>query len=268
MDAALRYSNDLKKRLQFNSAEAHKANNSTWFIVICSLAFIISVAATAYFCITMNGDMPMPGGWRMSMMWMRMPGEKWLSSFAGFMLMWLAMMIAMMLPSALPMFLKTKRGLSFFCYTSMGYFIAWLLAGLIFYVAGAMFANETMHSETFSNLVPLLFGLTFILTGVYQFSRLKFINLLHCRSPLGCTISVLKGETGFKLGCRQGIACCTCCFGLMIIQLILGIMNPFVMMVTAIAIAIEKLLPHPIVTTRLFGLASVVIGVIMITRWL
>jgi predicted metal-binding membrane protein len=53
--------------------------------------------------------MEMPGGWTISMMWMRMPGQTWAASATSFLLMWLAMMVAMMLPSALPTFLKTKR---------------------------------------------------------------------------------------------------------------------------------------------------------------
>src|ERR1017187_10374176 len=78
------------------------------FIMICFLAFVISITITIYFCISMGGEMPMPGGWTMSMMWMRMPGETWTASAAMFMLMWLAMMVAMMLPSALPMLLNFR----------------------------------------------------------------------------------------------------------------------------------------------------------------
>jgi len=49
------------------------------------------------------GGMPMPGGWTMSMAWMRMPGQTWLGATASFLGMWLVMMFAMMLPSLLPM---------------------------------------------------------------------------------------------------------------------------------------------------------------------
>src|ERR1017187_10137520 len=72
------------------------------FIMVCALAFVASIVATIYFCRTMSGGMGMPGGWTMSMMWMRMPGQTWTISAAMFLLMWLAMMVAMMLPSALP----------------------------------------------------------------------------------------------------------------------------------------------------------------------
>src|SRR5215470_17726160 len=77
------------------------------FVVVCGVAFIAAVSATIYFNGSMADDMEMPGGWRMSMMWMRMPGQTWAASVASFQLMWLAMMVAMMLPTALPMFLGT-----------------------------------------------------------------------------------------------------------------------------------------------------------------
>jgi len=54
--------------------------------------------------------MEMPGGWTMSMMWMRMPGQTWFASALSFQFMWLAMMVTMMMPSALPMFLFGKLG--------------------------------------------------------------------------------------------------------------------------------------------------------------
>jgi len=53
--------------------------------------------------------------------------------------------------------------------------------------------------------------------------------------------SALK-KPSFRLGCKQGVACCACCSALMTTQLILGIMNPLVMVVVAIVIAAEKLL--------------------------
>ncbi|HEX4645682.1 MAG TPA: DUF2182 domain-containing protein, partial [Verrucomicrobiae bacterium] len=83
----------------------------TGFYGWSTLLFAISAAATVYFCLSMAGGMDMPGGWTMTMAWMRMPGQSWAASAAMFMLMWLAMMVAMMLPSALPMLLTCRRAL-------------------------------------------------------------------------------------------------------------------------------------------------------------
>src|ERR1043165_8216103 len=75
------------------------------FIGIGASLFAASTALTIAWCNSMSAmrDMPMPGGWSMSMMWMRMPGESWPAGAMQFIGMWIVMMIAMMLPSVLPM---------------------------------------------------------------------------------------------------------------------------------------------------------------------
>src|SRR5258708_4778205 len=105
---------------------------------VCAIVFAISASATIYFCRSMSGGMEMPGGWTMSMMWMRMPGQTWTASSAMFLLMWLAMMVAMMLPSALPMLLTFRRALTGngngnygapIIFVASGYFFVWLVIG-------------------------------------------------------------------------------------------------------------------------------------------
>jgi predicted metal-binding membrane protein len=60
-----------------------------------------SGTGTIVWCASMSamGEMPMPGGWTMSMAWMRMPGQTWPGAAAAFLSMWVVMMAAMMLPS-------------------------------------------------------------------------------------------------------------------------------------------------------------------------
>ena len=55
------------------------------------------------------GDMEMPDGWTMSMVWMRMPGQTWLGAAASFLGMWVIMMAAMMLPALVPTLLRYRR---------------------------------------------------------------------------------------------------------------------------------------------------------------
>lgn len=232
------------------------------FVAICVLTFIASVSATGYFCRSMSGGMGMPGGWTMSMMWMRMPGQSWTISAAMFLLMWLAMMVAMMLPSALPMFLKTRRQWASLCYMASGYFATWLAAGIAIYVLGVALATVEMRSELISRAVPWVLGASLIAAGAFQFTRWKMTHLLRCRSPFGCAISCFQHEASFRLGCKQGAACCVCCAAPMTIQLALGIMNPLVMIVVAIVIAGEKLLPRPEIVARLVGLVAIVAGIV------
>ena len=74
------------------------------FFGVSALLFAASAAATIVCCASMSavGEMPMPGGWTMSMAWMRMPGQTWPGAAASFLGMWVVMMVAMMLPSLVP----------------------------------------------------------------------------------------------------------------------------------------------------------------------
>jgi predicted metal-binding membrane protein len=243
-----------------NSASFDTPSVPAEFITVCVLAFGASVSATAYFCGSMCCDMEMPGGWTMSMMWMRMHGQTWFASATSFLLMWLAMMVAMMLPSALPVFLKTKRQWASLCGIASGYFSIWLVAGVGAYALGVAFAAIAMRSQWFSRAVPLLAGASLIAAGLIQFTRWKMTHLLRCRSPFGCAISCLEHETSFRLGCKQGAACCVCCAAPMMMMIVLGMMNPLVMIVIAVVIAAEKLLPRPATIARLVGIAAIIAG--------
>jgi predicted metal-binding membrane protein len=240
-----------------SSTGSNEARPPVEFISVCILAFVVAGLATVYFSRSMCCGMEMPGGWTMSMMWMRMPGQTWAASVTSFLLMWLAMMVAMMMPSALPMFLKTGRRWASLFNIASGYFAIWLAAGVGIYVLGVAFATAAMQSELFSRAVPLISGASLIAAGAIQFTRWKMTHLLRCRSALGCAASCAQDETSFRLGCKQGAACFVCCAAPMTIQLTLGIMNPLVMMVVAIVIAAEKLLPRPEITARLVGIAAI-----------
>jgi predicted metal-binding membrane protein len=97
-------------------------------------------------------------------------------------------------------------------------------------------------------------------SGEFQFTRWKRTGLLCCRSPFGCVSVCPERETNFRLGCKQGAACCLCCTGPMMIMIALGMMNPLVMIGVAVVIAAEKILPRPEITTRLVGIAAIVMG--------
>lgn len=231
--------------------------------MVCILAFVAGILTTIYFNSSMGYGMEMPGGWTMSMMWMRMPDQTWFVSAITFLLMWLAMMITMMMPSVLPMFLKTRRQWKSLCCMASGYFAIWLIAGVGIYAFGITFAMATMRSESFSRAVPLLSGVLLTAAGTIQFTHRKIKNLLHCRSQFGCAVACPQDETSFRLGCKQGATCCFCCAAPMTIQLAFGIMNPLAMIAVTIIIAAEKLLPWPDITARLVGVVAIFAGIIV-----
>src|SRR5439155_21662824 len=81
------------------------------FFAVSALLFAASAAITIVWCASMSamGGMLMPGGWTMSMAWMRMPGQTWPGAAASFLGMWVVMMVAMMLPSLVPMLRRYRE---------------------------------------------------------------------------------------------------------------------------------------------------------------
>ncbi len=244
-----------------SSAGGNETMSPAEFIAVSFVAFLAGVSATIYFCRSMSGGMDMPGGWTMSMMWMRMPGQSWTVSAAMFLLMWLTMMVAMMLPSALPAFLKTGRPWASLCSVAAGYFAVWLAAGVGIYALGVALATVAMQSDPVSRAVPLLAGSSLTAAGALQFTRWKMTHLLRCRSPSGCAVVCPQNETSFRLGCKQGAECCVCCAPPMTVFLALGMMNPLAIIVVAMVIAAEKILPHPAIVARFAGISAIIAGV-------
>src|SRR5450631_3175757 len=89
---------------------SERASQLTFFGV-SALLFAGSAAVTIVWCASMSamGEMPMPGGWTMSMAWMRMSGQTWSSVAVSFLGMWVVMMLAMMLPSLTPMLWRYRQ---------------------------------------------------------------------------------------------------------------------------------------------------------------
>ena len=246
-------------------------------LAVCAIVFVISVAATGYLCRSTCCQLDMPGGWKLSMMWLRMPGQTWLSSAASFLLMWLAMMVAMMLPSALPMLLAHRRCLTQLgnghtrtptAIVASGYFCMWLLAGAAVYLLGAAFALTAMRCNWLSRAVPALSGAMLVVAGAFQFSGWKRAGLRSCRQPLGCAFSPGDKpiQVSWRYGLKQGVSCCVCCTPPTLAMLAFGMMNPIVMGAIAAVIATEKLAPRPDLLVRVFGAAAVTIGIAIVVR--
>jgi predicted metal-binding membrane protein len=240
--------------------------------------FFLCAGATLYFVHTMSGGMAMPGGWTMSMMWMRMPGQGWGGAGVMFVAMWVAMMIAMMLPSALPMLLLYRRVLGFRGDASLGlatwslgagYFAVWLAFGAVAYVVGAVVAQGAIRFETVSRAVPAASGVALVVAGIYQLTPWKTACLRHCRNPTQLMSGHL-GRRGWRdalsLGLHHGTFCAGCCCGLMLVQLVLGVMSIGTMVLVAAVIAAEKTLASGVGIARTVGGAAVLAGAGMVLR--
>jgi predicted metal-binding membrane protein len=194
-----------------------------------------------------------------------------------FLAMWLAMMVAMMLPSALPTFVIYRRAMHFrkdprpglsTLLMACGYFFVWLGVGVLAYIAGIAVAEAAMRWSVVSRAVPVAGGGALIVCGLFQFAPWKMSCLRHCRDPLHFVASHLHGGPvgGWRLGLHHGAFCVACCWGLMLIQLVLGVMNLAVMAIVAGIIALEKLVPRAEKIVWATGGAAIVAGLVLIGK--
>jgi len=206
-----------------------------------------------------------------------MPGQSWPASAGMFLLMWLVMMVAMMLPSACPMLLGYRRSLAArepkntaasVLFVACGYFFIWLVIGALVFITGIAFASAAMWSPALSRATPFLSGIALIIAGGLQFTSWKMAGLCRCRAGGICALRQGPGigRASWRHGLGQGISCAVCCAAPMLVLLILGAMDLRVMAVITIVIAIEKLAPHPEKFVRFFGIAAVAAGVLCAAR--
>ena len=109
----------------------------------------------------------------------------------------------------------------------------------------------------------LLGGAVLILAGLYEFSPLKSRCLSHCRSPLEWIAHHQRpGSFGaLKMGIEHGFFCLGCCWMLMLLLFVGGVMNLLWVAVIAAVVLVEKLLPGGPIAARLAGGALIVFGV-------
>jgi predicted metal-binding membrane protein len=238
--------------------------------------FAAAAALTVYFQVAMGGGgMEMPGGWTMSMMWMVMPGQTWLTAALVFTVMWLAMMVAMMLPSVLPMLLLYRRvatsrndrhvGRALWLLGG-GYFFVWVGFGIVAYAGGMGLSFAAMHSRTISHVIPIASACALVASGAYQLTPWKSACLRHCRDPMGLVAGHIGAgaRAALRFGLHHGVFCAGCCWALMVMQLVLGVMSIGIMIAVAAVIALEKLIARGLLIARVTGVAAIVAGAWML----
>jgi predicted metal-binding membrane protein len=241
-----------------------------------ALLFVTSAAATIYWCGSMSGGMPMPGGWTMSMAWMLMPGQSWPGAAAAFMGMWVLMMLPMMLPSLVPMLSSYRRSVNITeaagldgltALLGAGYFFVWAVFGAAAYPVGVALGAAEMRWPGVARSVPLATGIVLVLAGCVQLSAWKARHLACCRDAAFCARSgTPDAAAAWRHGLHLGVHCCLCCSSFMMILLATGVMDPGVMAVVAAAITGERLAPRPQPVTRAAGVAVVAAGALLVAR--
>jgi predicted metal-binding membrane protein len=195
-----------------------------------------------------------------------------LGSLGWYLGVWVTMMAAMMLPSALPMIqlfdhvsrrsdsgMRQHRTSVFVA----SYFAVWSAYGV---AAFALYRAVTGLDPAFlawNRSGPYLAAGAIALAGLYELTPLKSVCLRHCRPPVHHVLGGWRpGLLGaVRMGAEHGAYCVGCCWGLMLILFTLGVMSLFWMAVVAALIFVQKVLPLGLRTTRLFAVAFLALAV-------
>jgi predicted metal-binding membrane protein len=248
------------------------------FFGVSALLFAASAAVTIVWCASMSamGEMPMPGGWTMSMTWMRMPGQTWPDVAASFLGMWVAMMVAMMLPALVPMLWRYRQAVArtgetrlgwLTALVAVGYFFVWTAFGMVAFPLGVALAAVEMQLPAIARAVPIAVGVVVLIAGALQFTAWKAHHLACCREAPGRGRPLpADAGTAWRHGLCLGLHCSYCCAGLTAILLVIGVMDLRAMAVVAAAITLERLAPAGEYVARAIGAVVVVAGFFLIAR--
>jgi predicted metal-binding membrane protein len=174
------------------------------------------------------------------------------ANLAAVWVMWALMMAAMMLPSALPMIVSFVRLAARSAQPARGhgfvaaYLAVWVAFSAIATAAQWVFQAIGWVSPMIVSRSPGLTAALLLIAGVYQFSPLKRTCLSRCRTPMGFLLGEWRpGARGaFVMGLRHGVFCLGCCWALMGLLFVGGVMNLAWIAALSIAVALEKMLPR------------------------
>ncbi len=234
-----------------------------WLTALSAAAWVITARSTSAM-----GHMEL----RLEHVAMEMETTLTLPIFLG---MWLGMMVAMMFPTIAPMvaahgLVLRRRGEGPHANIVFvgGYLAVWSVIGLVPFgllTAFRSFASRMSDPE----IVGVAAGGVLLLCGIYQFTAWKNICLTHCRNPLAFVLSHNFGagwRGAFRAGVSHGAYCLGCCWALMAVLLIVGLMNLVWMAAIALVFLAEKNWRHGVAVARAVGAGLVALGLVLIAR--
>jgi len=188
-----------------------------------------------------------------------------------FLITWLVMMVAMMFPSVAPMTLAfasvtRSRGEGYLPTAAfvLGYILVWAVSGLVPLAVLQALDHIWMTPPSW---LPRLGGAVIVIAGIYQFTPLKDTCLGACRSPLGFILTHDFGggpPAAVRAGTSHGLYCLGCCWALMAVLAVLGLMNTAWMALFAAIFFIEKNVRFGEVVPRLVGAACIIGGLVIV----
>ena len=243
--------------------------------VVIAAILIIAAIAWAYTIYVAETGMGMAMGDGMSMGMAMADMRSWSAADFGLMfLMWAVMMVAMMAPSAAPMLLmfatlNRKRREQEAPYVSTGIFLAGYVIVWTAFAVAATLGNWGLHQASLLSSMMgeatsgYLGGALLLAAGVFQWSPLKSACLKQCRTPMGFLMtSWREGPRGaLRMGLDHGAYCLGCCWALMLLLFVLGIMNLLWIAALAVFVLAEKVAPKAEWVSRATGVLLVAWGV-------
>ncbi len=203
-------------------------------------------------------------------------GEAWSvgDGFAVF-AMWVAMVFAMMLPSAAPVMTsyarlaeeKRRAGEATVSplVLAAGYLSIWIAFALLATVGQGLLTQLRVLTPAGTTVSEVLAGTTLIAAGLYQFSPLKLGCLTHCRFPAPYFADNWTSRTAgvFRQGVEQGGDCLGCCWALMVVMFAVGVMNVVWIAVIGAVMVVEKVTTS-LAVPRLVGVVLLLWGAALI----
>jgi predicted metal-binding membrane protein len=171
-------------------------------------------------------------------------------------LMWAEMMVAMMIPSAAPMILtfaminrKRREEEKPFVPTGLfllGYLVVWSAFSLAAAVAQWALHGASLLSPMMKSSSPMLAGALLIVAGIFQLTPWKHACLNHCRSPLQFLLHDWREGSGgaMAMGIKHGAFCAGCCWMLMALLFVAGVMNMVWVAAITLLVLLEKVAPR------------------------
>ena len=208
------------------------------------------LAAVAWLCIAgLASLMSRPGGMAMLEPGRWSPGET-----AGLAVMWVIMMVAMMLPSAMPAIFAFAdlahrraggRTVATAIVFASGYLLPWAAFGVVAAVVHSALASRALLSPGMRVVSPALAGGLLIAAGIYQWLPFKARCLTRCRWPEHHLSQDWRADAGgaLAMGLRQGSVCVECCWLLMVLLLVAGVMNLWWVAAIAGLVLLERVIP-------------------------
>lgn len=184
-------------------------------------------------------------------------------------LMWAEMMVAMMIPSAAPVILtfaavqrKRREREQPFVSTGifvLGYLLVWTGFSAVAAIAQWFLHGKALLSPMMVSSSSMLGGILLVLAGVFQWTPLKHACLTHCRTPLSFLMTGWReGRAGaLKMGLQHGLFCTACCWFLMALLFVAGVMNIWWIAVITLFVLIEKVVPRGLLVGRIAGFVLV-----------